>query len=88
MLFANQRVCTVVGRQEANGQTVKPSLKKLAKLVGKGTPKKPGSVGTGGLLSLQDVTRQIMITRSINKVLNSVNNEGKTALHLAALMNR
>jgi len=61
--------------------------------VGRGTPKKAGSLNTGrlstgGLLTLQDVTKQMMITRSINKVLNTVNNERRTALHLAAQMNR
>ena len=64
------------------------NLKQIAKLVGKGTPKKAGSYSAGGLLTLQDITKQMMITRSINKVLNTVNNEGRTALHLAALMNR
>jgi len=63
-------------------------LKQIGKLVAKGTPKKPGSLSAGGLLTLQDVTKQMMITRSINKVLNTVNNEGRTPLHLAALMNR
>jgi len=71
--------------QEANAPKTKPSLKQIGKLVGKGTPKKAGA---GGLLTLQDVTKQMMITRSINKVLNTVDNEGRTALHLAALMNR
>ena len=75
-------------RQDAGDRATKPSLKQIGKLVGKGTPKKAGSVGAGGLLGLHDVTRQIMITRSINKVLNTADNEGRTPLHLAALMNR
>ena len=54
----------------------------------KGTPKKASRMGDGLLLTLQDITVQMVITKSINKVLNSVNNQGRTALHLAALMNR
>ena len=74
--------------QEGNVPTTKPSLKQIGKLVGKGTPKKPGAFGAGGLLAMRDVTRHIMISRSINKVLNTADNEGRTALHLAVLINR
>jgi len=66
----------------------KPSLKQIGKLVAKGTPKKAGSLSAGGLLTLRDITKELMITRSINKVLNTADNQGRTALHLAAIMNR
>jgi len=74
--------------QEASEPTSKRTFQQAVKLVAKGTPKKPGVGGAGGLLALEDVTRHIMIKKSIHKVLNTIDNEGRTALHLAALMNR
>ena len=74
--------------QETTEVKTKPSLKQIGKLIGRGTPKKAGSFSAGGLLTMRDITKQMMITRSINKILNTANNGGRTALHLAALMNR